>query len=244
MWHFSRSWDKLLPKVSNDCAGGTSAPRQCVGEIVGTNVRRLSNFLGLGLAAIGLFSLNGCGSSATGNVVAVTLSSSVGSVIILGQSTTITATVSGATNVNVNWPDQPCQYTTTTVSGTTTKTSAVTKCPTDGTFGTLTNVQETGTATYTAPSVIPDQTKFPGLQIIITAQSQSDTKKTGTINLILDSGVSVVLTPVTATVPTNEPQQFGVSLTNDLQSKGVTWLITQQVPTATIPFPQLKTCSP
>jgi DNA-binding beta-propeller fold protein YncE len=105
-------------------------------------------------------------------------------------------------------------------------------------------VQTTGTATYTAPTTIPDQTKFPGLQIVITAQSQSDTKKTGTLNLTLDSGVSVVLTPNTATVPTNEPQQFSVTLTNDLQSKSVTWLLTQQVPTTTIPYPQLKTCSP
>jgi DNA-binding beta-propeller fold protein YncE len=217
-----------------------------VGEIVGTKVCRKSSLLGPWLAAIGLLSLNGCGSSSTANVVTVSLFSSVGNVIILGQSTTLTATVSGATNLNVNWPaeDQPCQYTTTTVSGTTSTTSKPIQCPSDGTFGTLTNIQTTGTATYTAPNTIPDQTKFPGLQLIFTAQSQANTSKTGTATLILNSGVSVVLTPGTATVPTNEPQQFSVTLTNDLQSKGVTWLLTQQVPTTTIPYPQLKTCSP
>ncbi len=207
----------------------------------------MSRVLGPCLAAIGLLSLNGCGGSgSTANVVAVTLSSSVGSTIILGQSTTLTATVTGATNVNVNWPadDQPCQFTTTTVTGTTSTTSKPAKCPADGSFGTLTNIQTTGTATYTAPTTIPDQTKFPGLQLIFTAQSQANTAKTGTITLILDSGISVTLNLNSATVPTKEQQQFSVTLTNDLQSKNVTWLITQSTPTTTIPFPQLATCSP
>jgi len=194
--------------------------------------------------------MSGCGGSSTANVVTVTVSSSVGSILILGQSTTLTATVSGATNLNVNWEPStpkgtPCTYTTTTTnsSGTTT-TSKAQNCPTDGSFGTLTNIQETGTATYTAPTTIPNQTTYPGLQLIFTAQSQANTNKSGTATITLDSGISVVLNPVTASVPTNEPQQFSVQLTNDLQNKSVTWLITQQVPTATIPYPQLKTCSP
>jgi hypothetical protein len=225
----------------------------CVGEIVGTKVRRLSTLLGPWLAAAGLLSMGGCGSSSNANVVTVTVGSSVGTILILGQSTTLTATVNGATNTNVTWepgqpagpPQTPCTYTTTTTDSTgKSTTSAAKPCPTDGSFGNLTNIQVTGTATYTAPSKIPDQTTFPGLQIIFTAQSQADTKKSGTLTITLDSGVSVVLTPNTATVPTNEPQSFSVQLTNDLQGKGVTWLITQQVPTSTIPYPQLKTCSP
>jgi DNA-binding beta-propeller fold protein YncE len=227
--------------------------RDCVGEIVRTKVGRLSSLLGPWLVAIGLLSMSGCGSSSTANVVTVTVSSSVGTVLILGESTTLTATVSGATNTNVNWepgqpagpPQTPCTYTTTTTDSNGKSTTAAAKaCLTDGTFGTLTNIQATGTATYTAPSKIPDQTTYPGLQIIFTAQSQADTKKSGTLTITLDSGVSVVLTPNTATVPTNEPQSFSVQLTNDLQAKGVTWLITQQIPTATTPYPQLKTCSP
>ena len=203
--------------------------------------------------AIGLLSMSGCGSSSNNaNVVTVTVGSSFGTVLILGQSTTLTASVNGATNTNVNWepgqPDgTPCTYTTTTTDSTGKSTTAAEKaCPnnTDGSFGKLTNIQATGTATYTAPSKIPDQTTFPGLKIIFTAQSQADTKKSGKLTITLDSGVSVVLTPTTATVPTNEPQQFSVSLTNDLQGKGVNWLITQQIPTTTTPYPQLKTCSP
>jgi len=202
------------------------------------------NCVALGIAIACLW-LGGCGSSNSAtNAVTVTVTSSVGTVIIVGQSTTLTATVIGGTttNTSVNW--QPCQFTTTTVSGTTTTTSTPAACPTDGTLGVLSNEETTGTATYTAPGKIPDQTKFPGLQIVITAQSQQDTKKTGSVKLILDSGIGVSLTPITATVPTNEPQQFSVVLTNDLQSQGVTWLITQSSPTTTITVPNLATCSP
>ena len=186
----------------------------------------------------------GCGSKSVTNTVTVTVTSSLGNIIIVGQSTTLTATVTGGTTTNtaVNW--QPCQFTTTTVSGTTSTTSTPATCPTDGSLGALSNQETTGTATYTAPSKIPDQTKFPGLQIIITAQSQQDTKKSGNIKLALDSGIGVTLRPVTASVPTKEQQQFNVVLTNDLQTQGVTWLVTQSSPTATITVPNLTTCSP
>ena len=187
----------------------------------------------------------GCGSKSTANTVTVSVTSSIGSSIIVGQATTLTATVTGGTTTNtaVNW--QPCQFTTTTVSGTTTTTSTAAACPSDGSLGTLSNQQTTGTATYTAPGQIPDQTKFPGLQIVITAQSQQDTKKTGNIKLTLNSGIGLSpITPTTATVATNEPQGFTVALSNDLQSLGVTWLLTQSSPTTTITEPNLTTCSP
>src|SRR6266478_1432261 len=202
------------------------------------------NCAALGVAIAGLW-LTGCGGgNNTANTVTVSVQSSVGTTIIVGQSTTLTATVVGGTTSNtaVNW--QPCQFTTTTVSGTTATPSTPATCPTDGTLGVLSNEETTGTATYTAPGKIPDQTKYPGLVIIITAQSQQDTKKTGSIKLALDSGIGVSLTPITATVPTNEPQTFNVALTNDLQSQGVTWLITQSTATATITEPNLATCSP
>ena len=197
--------------------------------------------------AIASLSMAGCGGGGnTANVVTVTVTSSIGTTIILGQAATLTATVTGGTgsNTNVNW--QPCQFTTTptATSGTTPTPSKPAACPTDGSLGVLSNQEATGTATYTAPTKVPDQTKFPGLQIVITAQSQQDTSKTGSINLVLDSGIGVTLTPVTATVPTNEQQQFAVVLTNDLQSQGVTFLLTQSMPTATITVPNLATCSP
>jgi DNA-binding beta-propeller fold protein YncE len=186
----------------------------------------------------------GCGSKSAVNTVTVTVTSSVGPNVIVGQSTTLNASVTGGTTTNtaVNW--QPCQFTTTTGSGTTATTSTPAACPSDGSLGVLSNQQTTGTATYTAPSTFPDQTKYPGLQIVITAQSQQDTTKTGNIKLALDSGIGVTLTPVTATVPTNEPQKFTVTLSNDLQNQGVTWLVTQSQPSTTVSVANLATCSP
>src|SRR5229473_814122 len=217
------------------------ATRVCLGG-GRMKLRTLLNCVAAAIAAACLAA--GCGYKRAVNTVTVTVISSVGTSIIVGQSTTLTALVTGGTTTNtmVNW--QPCQFTTTTVSGTTTTPSTPANCPTDGTLGALSNQEATGTATYTAPTKIPDQTKFPGLQIIITAQSQQDTSKTGSVKLTLNSGIGVTLTPVTATVPTNEKQQFSVVLTNDLQNQGVTWLVTQSTPTATITVPNLATCSP
>jgi DNA-binding beta-propeller fold protein YncE len=201
----------------------------------------MTKYLGFLAAAACFFWLSGCGSKST-NTVVVTVTSSAGISLLLGQATTLTATVTGATNTNVNW--QPCQFTTTTVSGTTTTTSKPASCPTDGSLGTISNQEATGTATYTAPGKIPSQTTFPGLLIVITAQSQQSTSKTGSVSLILDSGIGVPLNPTTATVATKEPQQFSAPLTNDLQLQGVVWLVTQATPTATISAPNLASCSP
>ena len=201
----------------------------------------MTKYLGFLAAAVCFFWLSGCGSKST-NTIVVTVSSSAGTTLLVGQSTTLTATVTGATNTNVNW--QPCQFSTTTVSGTTTTTSTPATCPADGSMGALSNEVATGTATYTAPSKVPDQTKFPGLQIIITAQSQQSTSKTGKVTFILNSGIGVPLNPTTATVATKEQQQFSAPLTNDLQSQGVTWLVTQSTPTTTITEPNLASCSP
>src|SRR6266849_5694298 len=214
------------------------ATRVCLGG-GRMKLRTLLNCMTAAVAAASLTA--GCGSKSAVNTVTVAVISSVGTSIIVGQSTTLTALVTGGTTTMVNW--QPCQFTTTTVSGTTPTPSTPAACPTDGTLGTLSNQETTGTATYTAPSKIPDQTKNPGLQIIITAQSQQDTKKTGSVKLTLNSGIGVTLTPVTATVPTNEKQQFSVVLTNDLQNQGVTWLVTQSTPTTSITVPNLATCS-
>ena len=144
--------------------------------------------------------LVGCGGGSTANVVTVSVISSVGPTIILGQSTTLTATVTGGTSTNtmVNW--ETCQFTTTTVSGTTPTPTKPANCPTDGTLGTISNQEATGTATYTAPAKVPNQTTYPNLQIIITAQAQQDTTKTGAVTLILDSGISISMTPASVSL--------------------------------------------
>jgi hypothetical protein len=193
----------------------------------------------LGLSTIFVLAIAGCGGSSNTNVVSVIVSPASASVIV-SQSITLTSTVSGATDLNVTWT---CTYTTTTVDSTGKATTANALPCTSDTGNIPANSTNT-TVTYTAPNKVPDPTKFPQLQVIITATSVQDTKKTGTATLILDSGIAVTLTPATATVPTGEQQNFSVNLTNDLQSQGVTFLITQGTPTTTIPFPSLTSCSP
>jgi DNA-binding beta-propeller fold protein YncE len=215
-----------------------------VGEIVETKMRKYSKILAVMIAGLSLLAINGCGGSSSGaNVETISLTSSLGGVIILGQTTNLTATVTGpSTNTDVNWLG--CTFTTTTVTGTTSKTSTAATCPSSNVLGQITNEEATGSAVYQAPSTLPDQTTYPGLQIIITVQAQAATSKKATVTLTLDSGIAIQFTPATATLSTGEPQTFNAVLTNDLQSKGVTWLITQGVPTATIPYPQQATCSP
>ena len=140
---------------------------------------KISSYLALAIIAPCLL-LNGCGGSSGATVTSVFISSSVGNTLILGQSTTLTATVTGPTNTDVTWVG--CTYTTaTTPSGGGTPVVATAKpCPSDNSFGTLSNEQTTGTATFLAPSILPDPTKFPTLTIIITAQSVADSSKHGT----------------------------------------------------------------
>jgi DNA-binding beta-propeller fold protein YncE len=193
----------------------------------------------LSLSTIFALAIAGCGGSSNTNVVTVSVSPSVATIIV-SQSITLTSVVSGATNLNVTWA---CTYTTTTVDSTGKATTAkALPCTSD--TGNIPASSANTTVTYTAPNKVPDPTKFPNLQVIITATSVQDTKKTGTATLTVDSGISVTLTPATATVPTGEQQNFSVSLTNDLQTQGVTFLITQGTPTTTIPYPSLTTCSP
>jgi DNA-binding beta-propeller fold protein YncE len=212
-------------------------------------LRKISSYLTLAILGPCLL-FSGCGSKNTGAIaITVNILSSVGPTLILGQSTTLTATVTGATNTNVNWVG--CTYTTTPPATTTTpnpKPATAITCPTDGSLGTLSNEQTTGTATFTAPSILPDPTKFPTLVVIITANAVANTAKTGTISLAIDSGIVVSLTPTTAAVPTKEKQPFFAFLTNDLKTQGVTWFLTQTTPSSTTPtspniYAALPTCT-
>jgi DNA-binding beta-propeller fold protein YncE len=231
---------KEFVKNYNVSARGRSAERASVGEIVGKNLRRKFRLAGIWLAAAGLLWLNGC-SSGNANVVTVTLSQTNATVIV-SQSLTLTATVNGATNLNVTWK---CTFTTTTITGTTSKTSAAAPCTSD--TGNIPANSTTTSVTYTAPSKVPDPTTFPNLVVTITATSVQSPSKTGTCAIVLDSGIAVGIAPVFATVPVKEQQQFAFQLTNDLQSKGITWLVTQSVPTTTgtttTTYPQLPSCT-
>jgi DNA-binding beta-propeller fold protein YncE len=212
------------------------------GFSVVTKSRNSYSRLFLSLSAVVVLALAGCGGSSNTNVVTVAVTPS-SATIIVSQSITLTSIVSGATNLNVTWA---CTFTTTTVDAAGKQTVAAAQPCTSDTGNIPANSTDT-TVTYTAPNKVPDPTKFPLLQVIITATSVQDTKKSGPATLTLDSGIRVTLTPTTATVPTLEQQQFSASLTNDNDPtvNGVAWLVTQSTPTTTNPsLPNQPTCSP
>jgi hypothetical protein len=187
------------------------------------------------LAAVGLLSFQGCSGGGGANIITMTVTASGSTTLIVGTTLNLTATVTGgATNLASTWVG--CFYTIIPANSTT--RSGQQPCPSDGSMGTLTNEQTAtppSTATYNAPNQVPDQTKFPALQIVIIAKSVQDPSKTASITLTLVSGIQLALTPATAAVPTKEPLQFHIQIVNDLQNKGVTWLVMQ--PTTKVPIP-------
>jgi hypothetical protein len=190
-------------------------------------------FLGT-LAAAALW-VSGCGGSGS-NVITVTVTDSLGGVVVVTQADTITATVTGPTtttsngtpNLNVTFT---CTFSTTPPSGSTVKAITNQTCPTDGSLGTISNVQPT-TEIFTGPAKLPDQTKFPSLVITITAASVADPSKKGTLLLHLDSGILVSINPTTATLAVGnngavgESKLFAASLTSDTTPGDVTWGVT------------------
>ena len=186
---------------------------------------------------------SGCRSSNTANQVVVSVAGTA-SVMVPTQTQTITSTVTGATDVSSAFD---CSYTTTPNPTTATpnpKPSASAECTSaNGAVGVMSNIQNTSTtvastATFTAPSVFPDQTKFPNVIVTIMATSNSDKKKTGKFSFTFDSGIRIGLTPATATLGTVETQQFfakdfnGLIVPPDQLTWGVTFEVTARISSA------------
>ena len=203
----------------------------------------------LSFGALVALVIAGCGGGSKTNVVTISVSPSSATVIV-SQSLTLTAIVSGATNTNVSsWT---CQYQTTTFDSTG-KSTAGTKNACTADTGNIPANSTNTTVVFTAPNKVPDATKLAGnncvasqictVAILITATSAADTKITSApATLTLDSGIAVSINPATATVPTGEQEQFVATLANDLQTQGVTWLVTQGTPVNNN-YPALPTCS-
>ncbi len=185
--------------------------------------------------------ISGCGSSSTANQVVVTVLGQF-SVMVPTQTQTITANVTGATDVSSTFA---CSYTTTPNPTTATpnpKPSASAACDSaktasgDPAVGALSNQQNTSTTvastvTFTAPKVFPDQVKLPNVLVTITATSNADKKKTGTFSIIFDSGIRIHIVPATATLATSATQPF---LAEDLNNivippDQLTWGVTFEV---------------
>src|ERR1700685_1457732 len=121
----------------------SAAAPQCGGGSVGTKANfGLKALLGT-LTVMSLW-FSGCGGGSS-NVLTVTVTDSLGGIVVVTQADTITATVTGpdlvngVADVNVKFS---CSYTTTTVNGTTTTTSKPIDCATPGAvIGTFSNVQ-------------------------------------------------------------------------------------------------------
>jgi len=217
-----------------------------------TKFHKINASLWASLGGLALLALAGCGGGGSSNVIKVTVN--VASQVIVSQSITATAAVTGSTDTAISaWA---CTYYTTVVdsSGQNPKNSADQPCTAD--TGNI-PANSTGlTVTYTAPNKVPDPTKLPGtncaaatpqtcgLTMRLTATAHADPKKTGNALFIINSGILVGITPATATVPTGEQQPFTATVTNDIdpQNTGVTWSITQD--TNNVSYPAKPTCSP
>ena len=162
------------------------------------------------VAAAACLWASACGGGNKANQVLVTVSPAGGTLVVT-QSVTLTAIVTGATDVSSTFD---CSFTTTpnaTTADPNPKASTPAACTAD--VGVLSNIQNTSTtvnstATYTAPAVFPDPVKFINLQVIITATSKADTKKSGKSTLKIDSGIRIQIVPTTATLGTGETKQF------------------------------------
>jgi DNA-binding beta-propeller fold protein YncE len=202
-----------------------------VGETVGTKWRKISKSMLVVAAAACLWG-NACSKTATNQVV-VTLSPGSGTLLVT-QSVTFTAIVTGATDVSSTFD---CKFTTTpdpTTAVPSPKPSTPAECTSD--TGVLSNTVNTSTTvdsttTFTAPKIFPDPKKFPNLLITITATSKANTKKTGTSTINIDSGIRIHVIPATATMGTSSTQQFIAENFNNIviPNSQVTWAVTYEV---------------
>src|SRR5437016_2427758 len=223
------------PGIHQRRRGETLATCANVGETVGMKWHKSVRNILMVIALAGLW-IGGCGSSGTANQVVVTVTGTA-SIMVPTQTQTMTSTVTGATDVSSTFD---CSYTTTpnpTTAVPSPKPSASAECSTqNGAVGTLSNVQNTSTtaastATFTAPSVFPDQVKLPNVIVTITATSNADKKKTGKFTITFDSGIRIHIIPATATLATNSTQLF---LAEDLNNTVIdpaqlTWGVTFEV---------------
>jgi len=183
------------------------------------------------MVAIGV-GLSGCGSKGA-NVVTVSVGCSPTRVLV-SQTSTCSATVSGSSNTSVTWS---CTYTTTS-AGTTSQPVACTSAT-----GNIPANSSDTTVVFTAPQrLVPN----PLPTITITATSQADQKRTGTATLSLDSGIRISVSPSGATVPTKARKTFtaGITVPDPSVPVDVTWLVTQQSASSTTPLPQATSCAP
>src|SRR5215467_203214 len=208
---------------------GTPAPVR--GEKSVMKLRMLKQ-AALVLAGAGVLSVAGCSSSSPNQTV-VTVSPAQ-TAVLAGQSTSVTATVTGNTVLTVTWK---CTWTTTT--STTDSTGKVTtSTQTGGCDPSSTDYPKYGSVsdetqnvlTYTAPPLASYPQPAPVITLTATSTAEKNKSGKGTVNL--DSGIRASITPSTATVPVGlnpaATTKFTPSFLND-NGVDATWLVTQPV---------------
>src|SRR5579862_2539795 len=167
----------------------------------------------------------GCGGNST--PVGITISPSP-ETVLLNSSVLFSASVTGASAATVTW--QVCLPATST-SGTTPPpiTTKPTDCtpipgiPTPKGDTVLTGygvIQQTGL--YTAPATLPTPNKA-----VILVTSTVDTTAFTTVDLTIDSGIRVQVTPPTAIISPTESFQFTATVTGPTNDRGVSWTLSQ-----------------
>jgi YVTN family beta-propeller protein len=167
----------------------------------------------------------GCGGNST--PVGITVSPTP-ETVLLNSSVQFSASVSGASTTTVYW--QVCLPATST---TTLNPPPITTKPTDCTpipgittpkgntvltgYGVI---QQTGL--YTAPAVLPTPN-----QAVILVTSTIDPTAFATVNLTIDSGIRVQVTPLTAIISPTETFQFTANVTGPTTDRGVSWTLSQ-----------------
>ncbi|HEY1468701.1 MAG TPA: hypothetical protein VGF61_06635 [Candidatus Acidoferrum sp.] len=203
------------------------------------------------LAGAGILSVAGCSSSSPNQTV-VTVSPAQ-QTVLAGQSTSVTATVTGpATVLTVTWN---CTWTTTTSTtdstGKVTTTTQTGGCDPSSTdypkYGSVSDETQ-NVLTYTAPPLASYPQPAPVIKLTATSTAQKNKSGFGTVNL--DSGIRAAITPSTAAVPVGlnpaATTKFTVSFLND-NGLDATWLVTQPVVGSTgnpTPTSSSPTCSP
>src|SRR6202166_1411092 len=135
----------------------------------------------------------GCGGS-TSSTVAITVSPTTASVIT-NRTQLFSGAVTGSSNTAITW---------------------TLACATGVTANTCGTIDATGL--YTAPATIPTVTSSGTTTIqpavIITATAQADTTKTATAPLTIVTGISISITPFSATVGTGETFSYVATVNN------------------------------
>src|SRR5487761_472919 len=163
--------------------------------------------------------ISGCGSGSS-TPVTVTLTP-VGATVALAGTQQFSASVAGESNTTVTW--QVCNAApaanatgVSTVSGITLPTGCVTSG--NATLGTIST-----TGLYTGPASLPSP---PTVSVV--AISQADTSVFAIVNVTLDSGIRVTVSPSSANVGTSEQFQFTASVSGT-SNTAVNWSVSQVV---------------